>query len=191
MSSVEVGSKAPDVQLSDFQGRQVSLSALWKDRPAVLLFLRHSGCPCTWQELEGLRKYLPRLEAADVRVGIIMLSRAEAVARMFALWQAKLTLLIDPHQQAYRAYGLGRGGFWQLAGPQVWMAALKAIFRGQIGKPAGDVRQLGGAFLVDPQGLVRYAHRASHSADFPDLEAILARLAEVTIPPSELKDASG
>jgi peroxiredoxin len=40
---VEVGDRAPDVEVMDDQGRTVRLSSLWADRPVVLAFLRHYG----------------------------------------------------------------------------------------------------------------------------------------------------
>jgi peroxiredoxin len=38
-----LGDKAPDVVLSDSNGDEVRLSSLWRERPLVLVFLRHFG----------------------------------------------------------------------------------------------------------------------------------------------------
>jgi peroxiredoxin len=43
MPRPEIGDPAPDVTVIDTRGKQVSLSAFWKDRPAVAVFLRHYG----------------------------------------------------------------------------------------------------------------------------------------------------
>lgn len=180
MQPVDVGQQAPDVLVRDCQGQEVRLSTLWKDQPAVLFFLRHLGCPCTGEQAAAIRQDAPRFRAAGARVTAITLGPAEAAVKLFAPSEASVSVLVDAEQRAYQAYGLGRGGWWELAGPQVWPTALKAILRGRVGRPSGDVRQLAGAFLVDRQGVIRYAHRASHSADFPDHEAMLAQLAEWT-----------
>ncbi|HOM17421.1 MAG TPA: peroxiredoxin-like family protein [Thermoguttaceae bacterium] len=180
MQPADVGQQAPDVLVRDTEGQEVRLSTLWKDHPAVLFFLRHLGCPCTGEQAAAIQQDAPRFQAAGARVAAITLGPAEAAAKLFTPSEASVLILVDAEQQAYQAYGLGRGGFWQLAGPPVWSTALKAILRGRVGRPSGDVRQLAGAFLVDRQGVIRYAHRASHSADFPDHEAILAELTERT-----------
>jgi peroxiredoxin len=43
MTMVEVGDRAPDVEVLDDQGRRVQVSAMWAQGPAVLAFLRHYG----------------------------------------------------------------------------------------------------------------------------------------------------
>ncbi len=177
MRLVQVGDAAPDVEVQDTQGQVVRLSSLWTDRPALLFFLRHLGCPCTREQAEHIRQDLPRFHAAGAYVAAITLGPTEVAAKLFGPTEQPITVLVDPNQQAYRAYGLGQGTLWQLAGPLVWGRSLKALLQGRVGKPAGDVRQLPGTFLVDSQGVIQYIHRAAHSADFPDHRAILARLA--------------
>jgi len=43
MTMVEVGDRAPDVEVLDDLGRRVRVSAMWARCPAVLAFLRHDG----------------------------------------------------------------------------------------------------------------------------------------------------
>ncbi|MCS7304500.1 MAG: AhpC/TSA family protein [Thermoguttaceae bacterium] len=179
MEPVGIGDMAPDVELRDSQGDVVRLSAVWQQRPAIVFFLRHLGCPCTGQQLETIRRHLEKFHQAGAAVVIVTLGLPQKATSLFEGPERPDWVLIDPNQQAYRAYGLGRGGVWQLAGPQVWWTAFKAMLQGRVGRPIGDVRQLAGTFLVDRQGQLRYVHRARHSADFPDHEAILARLAEL------------
>jgi peroxiredoxin len=40
---VKVGDAAPDVDVLDTDGRELSLSSFWAHRPAVLVLLRHFG----------------------------------------------------------------------------------------------------------------------------------------------------
>ena len=39
----DLGDAAPDVAVLDARGREIELSALWRERPTVLAFLRHYG----------------------------------------------------------------------------------------------------------------------------------------------------
>ena len=43
MHDLAVGDAAPDLVLLDAEERPVFLSALWKERPLALIFLRHFG----------------------------------------------------------------------------------------------------------------------------------------------------
>jgi len=45
MAGPEVGDPAPDALLTDLERHEVRLSSLWRDRPAVVVFLRYFGCP--------------------------------------------------------------------------------------------------------------------------------------------------
>ena len=40
---IGVGDQAPDATLRDAHGDEVTLSSLWRQRPLVLVFLRHFG----------------------------------------------------------------------------------------------------------------------------------------------------
>ena len=59
MAGPEVGDRAPDALLVDLERREVRLSSLWEERPAVVVFLRYCGCPCCQTQVVGLRNELP------------------------------------------------------------------------------------------------------------------------------------
>jgi peroxiredoxin len=40
---LKVGDPAPDVVLTDLDGREVALASLWQQQPTLLVFLRHFG----------------------------------------------------------------------------------------------------------------------------------------------------
>ncbi len=43
MPDFRVGDRAPDPILVDTDGNEVRLSSWWRDRPALVVFLRHYG----------------------------------------------------------------------------------------------------------------------------------------------------
>ena len=80
----------------------------------------------------------------------------------------------DPDHRLYEPFGLARGSLAQLAGPSVWVGAVKSILSGVTGgKPTGDVRVLAGQFVAKDGDLL-YAHRAKHAAEEGDWDTILA-----------------
>jgi len=70
----------------------------------------------------------------------------------------------------YEAYGLQRAGVSSLLNPGMAKATVRAAARGHVqGKATGDVKMLPGTFIVDTQGIIRYAYYSSHAGDHPDL----------------------
>jgi peroxiredoxin len=88
-------------------------------------------------------------------------------------YELPFPVLADPQREAYQAFRLARGTLGQVAGPRMWLAGLKATLRGGVGRPSGDVWQMPGAFVIDREGIVRFAHYPSHTGDLPSHEAML------------------
>ncbi len=84
--------------------------------------------------------------------------------------------LSDPQKRAYQAFRLARGSAWQIAGPANWAGGLKALVRGGVGVPQGDVLQMPGAFVIDPLGRLRYVHYSDKQVDRPSHEAMMAAM---------------
>jgi peroxiredoxin len=84
--------------------------------------------------------------------------------------------LADPDREAYRAFGLQRGGIAQVMGPEVMMKTMRSLFRGNFGLPGGDVFQLGGSFVIGKDGIIRLAHAASDASDMVSMDTVFAHL---------------
>jgi len=90
--------------------------------------------------------------------------------------ESPFPVLLDPTHRAYLAYGLERSWrrAWNL--PTLWYYA-KALARGErLGGKRGDTDQLGGDFVVDERGIVRFAYPSRDPTDRPDVEALIAVL---------------
>jgi len=86
--------------------------------------------------------------------------------------------LADPQRAGYRAFGLKRGNWWDvLLNPAVLARGREAARKGHhIERPAGDVMQLPGTFIIDGGGIVRYARYARHSGDHPQTGELVSAL---------------
>ena len=95
--------------------------------------------------------------------------------------------LVSPDNEAHRTYGLVRGSWRQVWGPkQVVKGAASALSRpteALQGPTRGDGMQLGGAFVVDTGGVIRYAHRARDSSDNPPIDDLVVALEAVAADP--------
>ena len=85
-------------------------------------------------------------------------------------------LLVDPELRAYRAAGLRRGVL-DTMGPRTFVGALRALRSGaRQGAVRGDPWQLGGAFVIEPSGKVRFRHVCRDASDHPPVERIVEAL---------------
>lgn len=112
-------------------------------------------------------------------MALIGLGTPAQAAAFCRRWDVPFICLTSPDGRAHRAYGLRRGNLNQVAGPRVWMPWLRATARGhhqgRFGQ--GDPARLPGTFVVDPTGIVRYAHRGRRADDTPPNDEVLAAVA--------------
>ena len=120
-----------------------------------------------------VRRDYDSLGDAGGELVVITMGDIEQTDQFRRSFDAPFTFLADTEQTAYRAYGLARGTLGQIAGPSVWLPAIKALARGGAGKPVGDIRQMPGSFVIDRQGIIRYTHYPTHQADRPRPDDII------------------
>lgn len=86
-------------------------------------------------------------------------------------------VLVDRERAAYRDWGLrrsSRAGVW--LDPRVWAQYAALVARGERLRPFGrDTLQLGGDFVVDPDGIVTYA-RPQRRDDRPPVSVLVGEL---------------
>jgi peroxiredoxin len=124
-----------------------------------------------------------KFRRAGVNVVLIGLGTSER-ARWFCEDRGiPFVCVADPDVSAHRAYGLERGSLRQVMGPQVYFRWTKARLLADMPFPSAkrgeDVMQMPGTFVIDTDGIVRYAHRNKDVTDNPSNEEILAVLREL------------
>ncbi len=91
-------------------------------------------------------------------------------------------LLLDPHGQAFHAFGLVAGSLRQLFAPSVGVSFLARQLdpeTRQRGLQGGSFRQMPGTFVIDGAGIVRFAHRSRTIAEGPSNETLLKVIREL------------
>jgi NAD(P)-dependent dehydrogenase (short-subunit alcohol dehydrogenase family) len=87
-------------------------------------------------------------------------------------------LLLDPQLRGYRAAGLRRGRVEALS-PRLPLNAIRALRAGARQETLqGDAWQLGGVFVIRPDGELLYRYASREAGDHPPVDAVLAALAE-------------
>lgn len=175
-----VTKEAPEATLLEPDGRQVKISSTWRERPAVLVFLRYFGCPFCQLQVGRMIEDQPKFDEANG--GVVLVGHQQQDASKLGGAFKPFKYLFDADRSAYKAYGLERGTLMQVSGPRVavpWARTQLHAATRQHGLEGGDFKQMPGTFVVDTLGIVRMAHRNLHAADNPDNEKILGVLQRI------------
>ena len=162
----EVGAQAPE--LPDGAPRE---------RPVVIAFLRHTGCPFAEWTARAIR------DAAEREPDVAWVAVSHAPPEATETWAEAVggvgdaTLLSDPERAHYAAWGLGRSSLAHFAGRRSLAQVAKLAREGVRNRhPHGTRWQQAGAFAVDAERTVRWRHLPDHAGDLPDLGAAASAL---------------
>ncbi len=115
------------------------------------------------------------LNAEALAIAAVDAGSLSAFARELAL---PFPALSDAGEQVYSAFGLGKG---IVIRPRTVLTVVRLAWRARrLYRPVGDVMQVGGDFLVDRNGVIRYAHRSEDPSDRPEVGDLLRRVADLT-----------
>jgi hypothetical protein len=153
-------------------------SALQQGRPAVVAFLRHTGCPFAESTMRGLRQ--AARDAPQLSWVAVSHARRDATDRWCEAVGGcdGVSVMSDPARAAYAAWGLGRTTLAHFLGARSLRAVARLARAGIRNRhPSGTRWQSAGTFALDAQGVVRWRHLPEHAGDVPDLDAAAAAIA--------------
>ena len=155
--------------------RELPPPGLEPGRPAVVAFLRHTGCPFAEATARALRETSPG--APEVDWVAVSHAPADATERWCAAvgGLGSVRLLIDTERRSYAAWGLGRSSLAHFLGRRSLSEVARLAREGIRNRhPEGTRWQQAGTFAVDAGGTVRLRHLPEHAGDLPDLAAAAA-----------------
>ena len=153
---LKAGDRAPEVTLPSHENRQVALSSLWKDGPAVLLFFPLAFTSTCTEELCTVRDDIGSYAGLNATVAAISVDSPYVLKRFREEVGAEYTFLSDFNREASRAFGVLRAS---PVGPGLLNASDRA------------------AFVVGADGAIRYAWHETNPSLLPPFEEIKAALA--------------
>jgi hypothetical protein len=145
--------------------------ALQEGRPAVVAFLRHTGCPFAELMMHRLR------DAANAWPAVQWVAISHAPPEATQRWcqavggAGDVRVASDPSRRTYAQWGLGRTSLRHFLGRRS-LSHVAGLARQGIRNrhPHGTRWQSAGTFALDGQGIVRWRHLPGHAGDVPDLE---------------------
>ncbi|KAI2626646.1 hypothetical protein GGR54DRAFT_591753 [Hypoxylon sp. NC1633] len=149
------------------------------DKPTIIVFLRHCGCPFAEKTFKNLTAL--STQHKDVHFIAVSHSAPEATERWVVQvggnWEVQV--VVDEERELYARWGLGVATTWQVLGP----LTLYRTFR--LGKDeniwnrpteSGSRWQTAGAFALDRDRAVTWVRVPASADDLPDLEQALKSL---------------
>lgn len=168
---------APDVAVMTATGERIQLSSLWKEKPLLLVFTRHFGCPQCKEMLSRLVQNKMDLEQSGLTIAAVTQGKPADTLEFCARQAPGIVCLSDPQREAYVAYGLGRGTMWQvMLSPEVIRGTSRARAHGHLPElppPGQDVMQMSGTFIIGTDGRIRLPYYYDNIADHAPIDLLL------------------
>jgi len=180
---MQVGDKLPNFSLVDENATRRLIYEVMRNRPTLLVWLRHAGCQFfaeAKQELESISK-IPT--GTLLQLVVIVPGPAEEAKDLISLNPGWIHILADPYRSTYVQMGFGKTTFGKILFPSKkvkerqsqaaakgcsinWMKSLR---------PGNDVLQLPGAAIVTGDGVIQWVYVAEDTADLPMISPMLER----------------
>jgi peroxiredoxin len=179
----QIGDPAPDLTLPDAEGMSRKLSEFWRERPALLLFLRQFGCSCLAERWAKLRDEVAAFVEVGAQVVAVCQAEAERAAAVARRRGYPFPMLCDPDRRAYETYGLVEGTPAQILHDFAWKPGDRATGEKMVTSRRGSERalvdspwQLPGEFVIARSGRLTLTHRYQYCEDFPPKTVILGAI---------------
>jgi peroxiredoxin len=160
----------------DANGARVELGSLWRERTAVLVFVRHFGCIHCREHVVQLHRSIAAIHAAGAEMIVIGSGSPSFIEGFREHTHYDGPLYTDPSLDVFKEAELKRSVARTLD-PRSLGKAFKAIAGGQRqGRTQGDQWQQGGVLVVAPDGAVKYHHASERPGDNASAASILSAI---------------
>jgi len=147
---LKIGDKAPSFTLFDTDKRQISLTDLHNGKNAVLLFFPLAFTSVCTTELCTIRDDIARYNSLNANVVGISVDSLFALGKFKEQEKLNFPLLSDFNKEVATAYGAIYGDF---------VLGMKGVAKRS-------------AFVIDKDGVIRYAEVLESASDLPNFAAI-------------------
>ena len=119
------------------------------------------------------------MEAAGLRVVAVGLGQPKHARQFGDRLAPSVDCVTREEPELHAGYGIGRANMLRLLAPDAIKAGIGAAGRGHTqGQATGDAQRLPATFIIDADGIVRYAYYGKFAGDNPDLAEVIRQWRE-------------
>ena len=168
------GQPAPDFTLSNASGKSVRLFQLLEKGPVVLSWYRGGWCPYCNLTLHALQAYLPKFREQGAQLVALTPELPDKSLSTTEKHNLEFEVLTDRHNEIARSYGV----VFKVP-PEVMFYYNQGFDLHQFNGDSSDELPLAATYIIDSQGLIRYAYLDADYRNRAEPEVILARLRQI------------
>lgn len=166
------GQKVPDAHAVDLQGKDVSLSSLYQSNPILLAFYRGGWCPYCNTEIHALTTAYPEYQKRGIVPVAVSVDRPDIEGKLKATYTIPFPVLSDSSAAMLMVFHVvrkvGDQEFAEMKAFGIDLEKYSGVAHHQIAIPA--------LFLIDREGIVRWAHSDPDYKVRPTTPEILAAI---------------
>ncbi|KAK7437271.1 hypothetical protein VKT23_018716 [Stygiomarasmius scandens] len=181
--------KVCDLELFDAKGKKIKFNTIIAGKKVIVVFIRHFFCGSCQQYVEQLASVpKEKLEGANIGLVVVGCGDWQPITHYAEETGFKGEIYAEPTRAIYRELGMisNMGGTPQGEERKSYLKrgplfnALRSIWRGPLSKPSligkqGNVAQLGGEFVFEPEKKCTFAYRMKHSEDHVEVVDLMKR----------------
>ena len=126
--------------------------------------------------LVQLERHKDQIKAAGLKSVALGIGQPKHAAHFGGKLAPSVICLSNETNAVHFLYGLKRSGLEQMLNPGLYIASVKAAVAGVTqGEATGDVSMLGGIFIIDKEGRIRYTSVNDFAGDYPPIPEIVSK----------------
>ncbi len=171
--ALKVGAAAPDFELPEARGKTVSLSAMTKEGPVVLVWYRGAWCPYCNLQLASYQEHMDEFKAMGARLIAISPQLPDGSLSAAEKNELEFSVVSDVGNQTARKYGL----VYDVP------PAVREMYKTFVPKANGDESMqlpLSAVYVVGKDGKIRWAQVDADYRSRPEPEDVLKAVKDAT-----------
>lgn len=182
MARLQTGAEMPDFVYETPFESNLHFRETVRGRKTVLLFLRYYGCTLCQYDIHLLKEGYGKITEAGGQALAVLQSDPAGVAAQAGVRELPFQIICDPHRKLYKAFEIAPAASKnELGGGDTAKKVRDAKMAGFAhGAYEGDELQLPAVFILDRDGIIRFAHYGKNAADLPSVDELAGLLKKIS-----------
>ena len=121
-----------------------------------------------------MRDHNEKFDKAGIEIVLVGLGDQKQSEAFKKEMEFSFPLICDKEMELFKSFSVKKSSYLGMLSPGLLFKGLKTMAQGnKLSTPQGDPLQLGGVYLIDTRGVVRWNYQSKDAADNPSVELLL------------------